>query len=336
MKYSSAGRAGDFVARRIWIYLVLTFAISWLLWLPVIHWKENPTFLNLGGGPALVAIFLVRSKEGGSGATRLKYFLTLVPILWAVIVASTSWSGGISGPLRWDGWLLIPSLISAWIISGAWSRDKGVRDLMTTLVRPPNWRWPVVALLAFPVLLLGSAVIGARLHMPLVAPAQGTPWAMLALLAAVRLVHNLAFTATYEEPGWRGFLLPELEKRFSPLVASVFVWLPWALWHAPLDFFGGIGSNLAVWIQVRIVYFFAITILLTWLYNRSRSLLTVTVFHAAFNVFPFLLPYSPPLLSIIFVWAAWVVVSNRMWRCETRTPSGPARDARTQAQVAND
>jgi len=27
--------------------------------------------------------------------------------------------------------------------------------------------------------------------------------------------------------------------------------------------------------------------------------------------FPFLLPYSPPMLSLIFVWAAYVIVSNR-------------------------
>jgi membrane protease YdiL (CAAX protease family) len=38
-----------------------------------------------------------------------------------------------------------------------------------------------------------------------------------------------------EEPGWRGFLLPRLQDRFSPLVASLLVWFPWALWHAPLD-----------------------------------------------------------------------------------------------------
>ncbi|MGE5326951.1 MAG: hypothetical protein ACM3NO_07920, partial [Deltaproteobacteria bacterium] len=61
-----------------------------------------------------------------------------------------------------------------------------------------------------------------------------------------------------------------------------------------------------------------------WLYNRSRSLLTVAVFHAAFNVFPFLLPYSPPLLVTIFVWAAWVVVSNRMWRRVVTKPELPA------------
>jgi CAAX protease family protein len=309
-----AGTAGDFAARRIWIYLVATFAVSWLLWLPVIRWKDNPVFLNLGGGPALVALLMAARGEKRGEGSRLKSFLVLAPLLLGIVVLAVSWPGGAHRPPYWNAGLIVPALIAAWIISGAWSADRGVSGLMKTLVRPPDWRWPALALAAFPILLLGSAQIGWRVHLPVVEPARGTPWPALLGLCALRFVHNLTFTAAYEEPGWRGFLLPELQKRFSPLVASVWVWLPWALWHAPLDFSGGIGSNLAMWIQIRIVYLFAITILLTWLYNRSGSLLSVTIFHAAFNVFPFLLPYSPPLLGVIFIWAAWVVVSNRMWR----------------------
>jgi hypothetical protein len=29
---------------------------------------------------------------------------------------------------------------------------------------------------------------------------------------------------------------------------------------------------------------------------------------------PFLLRYSPPLLGLVFVWAAWVVLQDQMWR----------------------
>jgi len=334
-------------ARRVWIYLAITFAVSWTLWLPVIRYKENPVFLNLGGGPAIVALLMVASEEheaGRNGTARLRAFLLLAALLWLILVLDTSWTAGVRWPLRWNPWLIVATLIPAWIISGAWSAGRGVRQLMTTLVRPPNWRWPAVALVSFPLLLLASAALGPRLHLPVTEPQRGTPVAALAVLCAVRFVHNLAFTAVFEEPGWRGFLLPELERRFSPLVASIFVWLPWAAWHAPLDFSGGIGSNLALWVQVRLVYFLPISILLTWLYHRSAApstgtpssrsdvfrvnpatggLLGPAVFHAAINVFPFLLPYSPPMLGLIFVWAAYVVVSNRMWR---------RRDAATLAQ----
>jgi membrane protease YdiL (CAAX protease family) len=82
-----------------------------------------------------------------------------------------------------------------------------------------------VALLVFPLLLLTSAAVAPHLYLPVIEPAHGTPVTALAARCAVRLVHNLTFTAVFEEPGWRGFLLPRLQERFSPLIASIFVWL---------------------------------------------------------------------------------------------------------------
>jgi membrane protease YdiL (CAAX protease family) len=37
-----------------------------------------------------------------------------------------------------------------------------------------------------------------------------------------------------EELGWRGFMLPTLQERYSALVSSVFVGVAWAAWHLPL------------------------------------------------------------------------------------------------------
>ena len=311
---------GEGVAREIWVYLALTFLLSWALWLPAIRYPGNPVFLNLGGGPAIIAILMVASGKRQAGTSRLRRFLLLVPLLWLILVFATSWTTCVRWPLDWRPWLLLPSLIPAWIISSAWSCDPDVRSLMRTFVRPGNWQWPTVAFLAFPVLLLGSAAVARSLHLPVVEPARGMSATAVAALCVVRFSHNTIFTAVYEEPGWRGFLLPQLQRRFSPLVASIFVWLPWAMWHAPLDFSGGIGRNLTLWVQVRLIYFIPITILLTWLYNRSEGLLSPIVFHAAMNVFPFLLPYSPPMMSLIFLWAGYVVVSNRMWRRTESTP----------------
>jgi hypothetical protein len=44
------------------------------------------------------------------------------------------------------------------------------------------------------------------------------------------------------------------------------------LWHAPLDFSGGAGRTWMNYIQLRVVFFIAITVLFTWFYNRSRGL----------------------------------------------------------------
>ena len=40
-----------------------------------------------------------------------------------------------------------------------------------------------------------------------------------------------------EEIGWRGFLLPELLKKLSPITSSLLVAIVWAVWHVPLFFY---------------------------------------------------------------------------------------------------
>jgi hypothetical protein len=145
--------------------------VSWALWLPAIRCKENPVFLNLGGGPAIVAVLMVACEEqeaGRSRTARLKTFLLLLPLLWLVVVLCTSWATGIHWPLRWNLWLIVSTLIPAWIISGAWSADRGVRELMNTRLRPLNWQWPAVAFLALPLLLLTSAAVVPHLHLLMV------------------------------------------------------------------------------------------------------------------------------------------------------------------------
>jgi membrane protease YdiL (CAAX protease family) len=89
-----------------------------------------------------------------------------------------------------------------------------------------------------------------------------------------------------EELGWRGFLLPVLQDRYSALASSLFVGVAWAGWHLPLFLnanttHGGWGiSQQAIW-MVTIV---AGSILWTWMYNGTGgSVLAVAVFHAGIN-----------------------------------------------------
>lgn len=91
--------------------------------------------------------------------------------------------------------------------------------------------------------------------------------------------------ATGEEPGWRGFALPRLLQRYSPMKASLILSLLWSFWHLPLWLTGGqSGSNLLIYIQVFCLYNFSLTSLMTWIFMRtSHSLVPMVIAHFAAN-----------------------------------------------------
>jgi membrane protease YdiL (CAAX protease family) len=198
-----------------------------------------------------------------------------------------------------------------------------VRALLRRLVHPPN-RWSLLALLLLPAILLFPAMVAHLLHAPLVMPVRHGSISVTIAVAAMTFLYNVLFVAVLEEPGWRGFLLDRLQQRFSPLLASLIVWLLWAVWHAPLDFSRPVPFSLGMYLQVRVIFLLHIVMILTWLYNRSgRSIQATAIFHASMNTFPFVLPYFRPGLALLFVVAAYAVVADRMWRrADTREGSG--------------
>lgn len=75
-----------------------------------------------------------------------------------------------------------------------------------------------------------------------------------------------------EEVGWRGHALPELQRRRSPVVATLIVGLAWGFWHVPLY-----GTPAAVVVPMVLAFFY------TWLYNRTGSILLCLLLHASFT-----------------------------------------------------
>lgn len=91
-----------------------------------------------------------------------------------------------------------------------------------------------------------------------------------------------------EEFGWRGFLLPHLLKRHSPLVATLLLGLIWGgLWHGYADYFalGGRGFDSLVLITLLgPVLLTAWSFIITWVYERTQgSLLLAYFMHASLS-----------------------------------------------------
>ena len=319
------------MVKQIWAFLVFAFAFSWIIWFAALKLGAAPGtgeyILAFGAaGPAFAAILRSRSGQPSPEhhpVLRLVCFVMALLLAWFVYLENDSLRG-VHPPSQMIYRMVVGllALVSAWVISGSFARDSGIRQLLHTLLRPRTFVWPCVGLLFFPaILVIPAAVVrffGGTLALP---PHRDSPWGYL-FQGAIALLNALLFTAILEEPGWRGFLLPYLQKKFSPLLASLLVWLPWSLWHAPLDFSGGVGRSWTTYVQVRVIFLIPIAIILTWLYNRSGGdLLAVAFFHAGMNTFPFVLPYAPKMLGLIFVWALYVVVSQRMWRQDS-SPAG--------------
>ena len=310
--------------RQAWLYLILAYAFSWLIWITAQQFgvgADHGEYIAAFGvaGPALAAVFLSRRGPDPSGEllpARLLSFAVLWLFAWAIYIANDKLRG-IHAPTSVTYYLLVGLLaaIPAWILSGAFTRDSGVRELLQALVHPGSWRWQATSFFFWPLMLLIPAAIAHLFHRPLTWPQhRDTVW-LSAAYAGISFLNNFLFTAALEEPGWRGFLLPRLQHRFSPLLASLLVWFPWALWHAPLDFHRPFRFTLVNYILIRVVFLIPITIILTWFYNRSGgNLLTVVIFHAAMNTFPNVLPYYQPAFLLVIVFAVIVVFTERMWR----------------------
>ena len=83
-----------------------------------------------------------------------------------------------------------------------------------------------------------------------------------------------------EEPGWRGFALPGLQSRYSPLAATTILAVVVAGWHLPLFFLeeGGLQPPILVGGLVTTI---AVTYWYAWLFNHTGgSVLLVLIAHS--------------------------------------------------------
>lgn len=87
--------------------------------------------------------------------------------------------------------------------------------------------------------------------------------------------------AVGEEVGYMGYAVDPIQKRWSALSTSIFIGLPWAIWHYPSMIQQ--GHNL-VWILWGTVGTVAMRILIIWLYNNTgSSLFACILFHGLYN-----------------------------------------------------
>ena len=92
--------------------------------------------------------------------------------------------------------------------------------------------------------------------------------------------YNLFGGPLFEEPGWRGFLLPHLEQVMHRVAAAVCVGVMWAAWHTPLFFVAWTSASPLSFMLIEV----GVTILMAFAFHASGNAIVVPILmHAAFN-----------------------------------------------------
>jgi membrane protease YdiL (CAAX protease family) len=87
-----------------------------------------------------------------------------------------------------------------------------------------------------------------------------------------------------EELGWRGFVFPMLQKKYTPLLSGIIVGVIWACWHIPMFLFHIEGYDDFI---VYLLQTISLSIMYTWMYNYVKgSILIPILYHCIDNFIP--------------------------------------------------
>lgn len=167
---------------------------------------------------------------------------------------------------------LAPAL-AAILVSGILSGQPGVKSLMSKLTL---WniklKWYIVSIV-IPIIMATANVIytGFRIN----------------AVTAITVV-GVIIGCIGEELGWRGFLLPQLQKKHNPLKSSFAVGILWEIWHLPLRivilYTGDIPTFLITYVTLAMATM-ALSITLTSIYNNAKeSIVPSVLLHSINNI----------------------------------------------------
>jgi membrane protease YdiL (CAAX protease family) len=199
-------------------------------------------------------------------------------------------------------WVQVTSTLSPGIAAIALTiimqGKKGLKKLLMKIIQwQTNIKWYLFAIMITAVCVMPSLML---YHFVLHQKLNLQEWYLPIILFFI----YLPFSPLWEEIGWRGFLLPLLQKRYNPLVAASILGLIWGIWHIPIYLtLNPEGSKTALFLVYFILGAIPVTVLFTWLYNSTKgSLLLTIIFHASLNAIFSLFAQLPAgeLLPFIF------------------------------------
>lgn len=180
-----------------------------------------------------------------------------------------------------------PSLVALLLVALTDGVD-GVKSLFIgQIIKRVKIRWALLALLIFP--LMGAVAL--FIHSFFDGPQLSLRSTQLLPQIVVILLISLG-----EEFGWRGFLLPRLQKNYSVIVTALIVGIIWAAWHFPASMIGvGVPQDMSF--AVFTTWVVLATLIIHWVYNNSGSVLLAIIMHSMANVTFNYLPLLPEFVG---------------------------------------
>lgn len=249
-------------SKRILIYILITFGLTWAYCLLVVYPLANGEVLS--GIPALATQFLVAAAM----------FFPALGVLLTRLITKEGFKNAWLKPnikkhiryylLAWFGpgiLTLLGAAIYFLLVPGSFDPDCGYMRLTMAAAGVPY-------------------------------EAQAVPMNLLMLIQTVQaflLAPILNFVTCFgEEWGWRGYLLPKMSERFSTIPTLLITGVIWGLWHAPLTIIGH-NYGLGYWgypftgIAMMCVFCIVMGIFLSYVTLKTGSCIPAILGHGAIN-----------------------------------------------------
>jgi membrane protease YdiL (CAAX protease family) len=246
------------------------------------------------------------------------------------------------GAIPWNSFFAPGALLAAIVVVLTTDGPRGLLQLGSRLIRwRVNWVWYAAAV-GIP-LLVHVAATSINVAMGASAPSLSllTPWYGLPLAIALHIISPLG-GPMMEEPSFRGFAQPELQKDRSRLAATAIMAVLVTGWHAPLFFMPVFEAH-----PIGFVTTLAVTFWYAWLLNQTTgSVLLTLIAHGTEGAVETNRLWSPgsDLDRLNFVYATvWCLVAlslllmhRRFWIQTADVDASCEPSARTSAMAAQD
>lgn len=221
----------------------------------------------------------------------LFYFLLTCTISWLCLLSIIGIDGFLgrttlsdeSMPLLFMAMVagpVISGLISIYVLEG----KSGLKGLVSRFLKwKIKLRFYLIGLFTAPVLILLSYFILSLFSSKFIPSIFSSNSVMMLVIGGILggLVAGIC-----EEIGWTGFATPKLREKYTIITSGLILGVVWGIWHFPLFMHKDPAGQIPLIILLIVsllTHLPAFRILMTWIYDRTRSLLISIIMHVSFT-----------------------------------------------------